>query len=411
MKVNGIIAEYNPFHNGHRYHIEKSKELTGADYTVVVMSGNFVQRGAPALVEKYSRARMALENGADLVIELPSIYACASAEYFATAAVSLLTGLGPVTHLCFGSEYGEIGPFRRAAEVFLQEPEGYVNCIKYHLRRGMTYPCARLEALIQYDPSFASLSNLFRHPNNVLGIEYIKALMKLESSISPVTILRSGSAYNDPNPGVGYCSALAIREALVDGFMVSSLGVYMPENVIKVLQEIKQGEDFVTLDRLSSQLYYKLQLEPERDFTRYQDVSQELSDRILNKLPQFTTYSKFCDLLKTKDMTYTRISRCLLHILLQITSKDLQTGMELGYAPYARVLGFRQEATPLLHSIKEQGSIPLITKLADAHKLLPEGPLAMLKQDIRISQFYYGMLANPRREAPVNEYTLSPIIL
>lgn len=411
MKVNGIVAEYNPFHNGHKYHIEKSKELTGADYTVVVMSGNFVQRGTPALTDKFSRTNMALLNGADLVLELPSIYACASAEYFATASVSLLTKLGVISHLSFGSESGDIKPFQRAAEILYNEPEAFSDTLRYYLRRGMTYPTARLEALIQYDHSFASCSHLFHHPNNILGIEYIKALLRLGDDITPVTILRSGSSYHDPNPGIGYCSALAIRQSIREGKQISDLKDYIPASTMDILSEIKSKQGIVSADDLSTLLYYKLQMEPGHNYSRYMDVSADLSDRIHNRLSEFTTFKAFCDALKTKELTHTRISRSLLHILLNITSEDLMVGRELGYTPYARVLGFKREAAPLLHAIKQNCCVPFITKLADAHRLLEESALSMLKQDIQISQFYYGMIASRTQSPVLNEITVSPVIL
>ena len=384
MKVNGIVAEYNPFHNGHKYHLEQSKALTGADYTVVVLSGNFVQRGVPALLDKFKRTEMALLNGADLVLEIPAIFACSSAEYFASAAVSLLDKLGVVTNLCFGSEYGDIRPLQKAAKILQVESADFSSTLQYYLRRGMTYPTARAEALIQYDPGFAAYSNLFNHPNNILGIEYIKALLTFESSIEPITILRSGSAYNDPKPDTGYCSALAIRQSLIEGKSVSDLRDYLPKATATILEQAQKDENTILLD--------------------------DLSDRIQNKLPQFTTYSAFCELLKTKELTYTRISRCLLHILLNITTEDILVGKELGYTPYARVLGFRKDATPLMHAIKRNSSIPLITKLADAYKLLGEEAMLMLNQDIQISQFYNGMASVRNQLPPKNEYTI-PIVI
>lgn len=410
MKVNGIVAEYNPFHNGHKYHLEQSKALTGADYTVVVLSGNFVQRGVPALLDKFKRTEMALLNGADLVLEIPAIFACSSAEYFASAAVSLLDKLGVVTNLCFGSEYGDIRPLQKAAKILQLESADFSSTLQYYLRRGMTYPTARAEALIQYDPGFAAYSNLFNHPNNILGIEYIKALLTFESSIEPITILRSGSAYNDPKPDTGYCSALAIRQSLIEGKSVSDLRDYLPKATATILEQAQKDENTILLDDLSSLLYYKLQIEKSQKYSQYMDVSNDLSDRIQNKLPQFTTYSAFCELLKTKELTYTRISRCLLHILLNITTEDILVGKELGYTPYARVLGFRKDATPLMHAIKRNSSIPLITKLADAYKLLGEEAMLMLNQDIQISQFYNGMASVRNQLPPKNEYTI-PIVI
>ena len=171
MTVNGIIAEYNPFHNGHRYQLLNARSQTGADYTVVVMSGNFMQRGTPALVDKWKRTEMALRNGADLVLELPVFYSVSSAEYFATGAVALLDQLGVVNHLCFGAECSEKKILQRIADVFLEEPEGYVASLKQHLKEGSSYPIARSMALTQYAPELLPYRDVLNASNNILAIE------------------------------------------------------------------------------------------------------------------------------------------------------------------------------------------------------------------------------------------------
>ena len=193
MKVNGIVAEYNPFHNGHKYLLTESARKTGADYTVVVMSGDFVQRGAPAITDKFSRAQMALACGADLVLELPALYAAASAEFFAEGAVALFNGLNVVTDLCFGSECGDVSILRQIAEILAEEPEAYSLSLKQYLRQGLSYPNARNEALIQNYPFLGHHKNVFSSPNNILGIEYIKAILRSGSSLHPVTVLRTGA--------------------------------------------------------------------------------------------------------------------------------------------------------------------------------------------------------------------------
>ncbi len=411
MKINGVIAEYNPFHNGHKYHLEESKRLTGADYTIVVMSGNFVQRGAPALLDKRVRAEMALQNGADLVLELPAIYAVSSAEYFASGAVALLNSLNVVTHLCFGSECGDILPLQQIASILQSEPEQYRAALKDLLRQGYSYPTARSEALIKYDPSLAQYSKIFSAPNNILGIEYIRALLTQNSPMLPTTILRTGSGYHDRIPGTGYCSALAIRQSLSYGNAASSIQAYMPGDANELLASQLVKNPAVDLNALSGLLYYKLILERDLGFKRYLDVSADLSDRIRKKIPEYRNYKDFSNLLKTKELTYTRICRCLLHILLDITKDDMAFCRELGYAPYARVLGFRKDASGLLNLIKKNTSIPLITKPADAEQILAEKPYAMFRQDTQVSQLYYGVLAGLTKGVPANEYTIPLVIV
>lgn len=410
MKVNGIIAEYNPFHNGHKYQLTESLRLTDAQYTVIVMSGNFVQRGTPALVDKYCRTEMALLNGADLVLELPALFATASAEYFATGAVSLLDQLGVVTELCFGSESGDAQLLRQIAEILLDEPKAYAQSLKKYLRQGLSYPNARTEALIQNYPFLNQYKSVFSSPNNILGIEYIKAILKSNSSMKPVTIQRTGAGYHSRLPKEDQCSALAIRQALYagadDGFLKSS----MPKGAAKVLTEQLAKTGPVRNNDFSDMLYYKLTNEKNTGFESYLDVSSDLSDRICRRLDDYRSFDGFCDLLKTKEMTYTRISRCLLHILLDIKKSDMERATALGYTPYARVLGFRRAASPLLGEIKEHADIPLVTKLADAESFLGRGALDMLRQNIKITQIYNGVAAHRAELTPANEIA-TPIVI
>lgn len=411
MRVNGIIAEYNPFHNGHKYHLSESKRMTGAEYTVVVMSGCFVQRGAPALADKFKRAEMALLGGADLVIELPALYAAASAEYFATGAVSLLDKLGVVTDLCFGSECGDANLLRQIAEILLDEPKAYSQSLKKYLRQGLSYPNARTEALIQNYPDLGQHKNVFSSPNNILGIEYIKAILRSGSKLTPVTVKRMGAGYHSRLPEDVQCSALAIRQALYAGADISFLNNHMPAKAADLLSEKLASSGPVRSNDFSDMLYYKLTMEKDKGFTKYHDVSEELSDRICKHLDDYRGFDEFCDLLKTKDMTYTRISRCLLHILLDIQKTDMTRAKNMGSAPYARVLGFRKASAALMSEIKEHASIPLLTKLADADKILDKNALGMLRQDIRISQIYNGIVARRSDATPANEIATPLVII
>lgn len=410
MKVNGIIAEYNPFHNGHKYQLTESLRRTNARYTVVVMSGNYVQRGAPAMINKFKRAEMALLNGADLVLELPALYATASAEYFSTGAVALLDRLGVVTNLCFGSECGDEQLLRQIAEILLEEPKAFTQSLKQYLRQGLSYPIARTEALIQNYPFLSQYTNVFSSPNNILGIEYIKAILKSKSSLAPVTVLRSGPGYHSRMSVNDQCSALAIRQALYAGSDTAFLNNSMPAEAVTVLTEQLAAVGPVRSNDFSEILYYKLIMEKTAGYDKYLDVSSDLSDRIRSHVNDYRSFDSFCDLLKTKDMTYTRISRCLLHIMLDIRKSDMEKAKDIGTVPYARVLGFKKSSASLLTKIKEQGSIPLVTKLADAESLLDKAAYDMLRQDIRISQIYNGIMAHRADNSPVNEIA-APIVI
>ncbi len=411
MKVNGIIAEYNPFHNGHRYQLRESLRRTEAKYTVIVMSGDFVQRGAPALTDKYGRAEMALRCGADLVLELPALYATASAEYFAAGAVTLLDRLGVVTDVCFGSECGDAALLRQIAEILVEEPKAYSLSLKHYLRQGLSYPNARNEALIQNYPFLGAHKSIFSSPNNILGIEYIKAILRNGSSLNPVTVRRTGTGYHSHLPEDDQCSALAIRQALYSGADSSFLKHNMPEEAAEILAKRLSRTGPARSNDFSDILYYKLVMNRDKGYEKYLDVSGDLSDRILSCLDKYRNFDSFCDLLKTKDMTYTRISRCMLHIMLGIKKTDMEKARVLGTALYARVLGFRRSAAPLLNAIKGSSSIPLVTKLADAGEQLDKAALEMLRQDIRISQLYSGMAARRADMDPDNEIATPMVII
>lgn len=434
MQINGIIAEYNPFHNGHQYHIEESLRLTGADYTIVVMSGSFVQRGAPALLDKRLRAEAALHCGADLVLELPVLYAASSAEFFAAGASALLDRLGVVTHLCFGSECGDANALGQIAQILSEEPEEYRAALKAVLKQGASYPKARLQALgalnslgssgaLQNCPHLPSdCAEILSTPNNILGIEYIRALRKRKSSICPVTLQRRGAGYHDTvfqddtaaasNGKSGFCSAAAIRQGLCEekggtSALANQLWQYMPPEAARLLHASRP----LFLNDFSSLLYYRLIMESASGYEKYLDISRGLSDRIRNLLPSFTGFEAFCNALKTKDMTYTRISRCLLHILLGITKDDMELGEALDYTPYARVLGFRRSAVPLLGAIKRHSDIPLVTSVPDARKSLSAEADRLLELDILASRIYRGIALAGTGQAACNEVSAPPVIL
>ncbi|MCD7836812.1 MAG: nucleotidyltransferase [Lachnospiraceae bacterium] len=410
MKVNAVIAEYNPFHNGHKYHLDASVQKTSADYTIIVMSGNFVQRGAPAIAEKYLRARAALLNGADLVIELPVFYAASSAEYFATGAVTLIDKLGVVDALCFGSECGEISVLNRIAQILLNEPEEYRAYLKNYMRLGHSYPISRTNALIQYDPSLSDWRNVLSTPNNILGIEYIKALSRRKSSIIPTTTIRAGSDYHDIRMGKNQSSANAIRVALSSGQDMDFLHGQMPDSAFEILKKGLSEIPMMISDDFSESLYYKLLNEKNTGYTKYFDVSPSLSDRILKHIYEYKSFSEFCNILKSKDMTYTRISRCLLHILLDMTNESFEECKALGYTPYARVLGFKNASSPLLSSIKKNSEIPLITKLADAKAVLSDGAFRMLENELRMNNIYLSAAALKSGTNLKNELS-TPIVI
>lgn len=388
MKTVGIIAEYNPFHNGHAYQIAKAKELTGADYCIVVMSGDFVQRGAPAFMNKYLRTECALKNGADIVLELPVYFALSSAEYFASGAVALLDKLGVTDTLCFGSECGDISLLSEFASQLLTESDKFKEVLNRQLKCGLSFPAARNAAIEASAPHLSSHMEILTNPNNILGIEYCKALYKRSSSIVPHTICRAGSSYHEASLDERYSSALAIRSALTGTGSLDSIRNQVPPSVYTLLEEHCGIDCPVLPDDLSALLHYQLLSEQATGYTNHPDIDQDFSDRISHMLPRYHHYTSFCEQLKTKNRTYTRISRSLMHILLHITREEFAAYCNAGYILYARMLGFRKDALPLLSAIKEKSTVPLISKLADADSVLTPLGSHMLAKDIYVSHIY-----------------------
>ncbi|MCM1155786.1 MAG: nucleotidyltransferase [Roseburia sp.] len=388
MKTVGIIAEYNPFHNGHAYQIAMAREITGADHCLIIMSGDFVQRGTPAVMDKYMRAQAALTCGADLVIELPVHYATASAEYFATGAIALLDKLGVTDCLCFGSECGDLSALSGIADALLSEDDTFHDLIKQHLKAGMSYPQAQNAALDTAFPHLQAYSDILKSPNNILGIEYLKALKKRNSKIEPFTVSRNGAAYHDTSLEDMHSSALAIRNSLMEKGDIRLIKEQVPPSVYALLEETYNKTFPVSPDDISCLLAAQLLREQTAGYEDYFDIDKALSDRIRRCLPHYETFTSFCDLLKTKNMTYTRISRALLHILLNIRQADIDTFRADDYVYYARMLGFKKESSPLLSAVRSDSSIPLISKLADAAGQLSPNGVRMLEGDILASHIY-----------------------
>lgn len=414
MKVTGIIAEYNPFHMGHQYQLTYVKKKLGADYIVIAMSGDYVQRGTPAILPKHIRAEMALHCGADLVLELPAQIASSSAEFFARGAVSLLDGIGVVSHLCFGSEEGRLEGMLASARILNEEPDEYRQVLRGLMKEGKTFPFARNQALLQYmrsnritslsDPD-EEVSRLLSLPNNILGIEYCRAILERQSSMIPVTLRRQGADYHEKNLKKDQApSASALRAILKKADSTSDLREWIPERIIPLLQKEVCGNAFITEDDLDLLLHYRLLSLNAGQLTEYQDISPALAQRIQNRLNDYRSFSQFSQLLKTKEMTRSRIQRVLLHLVLGIRTSS-------GEIPYARILGFRRESAPLLKEIKKRGHLPLITKTANAASVLTPDALEFLEVNTRASNIYESIFCRKTDRAFVHEYQKPVIIL
>lgn len=424
MKVVGIIAEYNPFHRGHEYQIRYARESLGADYVIVAMSGDFVQRGAPALLPKHLRAEMALLGGADLVLELPVQVSTVSAEGFAAGGVSLLDGLGIVDELCFGSECGDTEILMETARILVEEPPVYRDFLQKNLREGMSFPLARSRALTSYVAKSAisdvssggghfilpeQMDPVLSSPNNILGIEYCKALLRENSSIRPHALLRKGSGYHDADlsnvSGDFFPSASGIRELLSAEKNALDFSPFIPSAAFPVFSSALKKGCWLLETSMDLPLHYKLLLETEETLHQYPDLSDALIRRILKYRNQYESFSQFADLLKTRDITRSAICRGLVRIFLDLKEKTP------GHIPYARVLGFRKASAPLLGHIKKNSSIPMLTKAADVPSILDKDGLPIFNKTCEASNLYEMLLCQKTGQPFVHEFQKPPRII
>ncbi|MCR4605675.1 MAG: nucleotidyltransferase family protein [Eubacterium sp.] len=400
MNVVGIVAEYNPFHAGHAYQIRKAKELAGADFCVVIMSGDFVQRGEPAFFDKYSRTKEALKNGADVVFELPVRFAVSSAGDFAYGAVQALDRLGIITHICFGSEYGEIDRFTETANVLLDaDREGSIfqKVLTDALKNGSSYADARDAAITSVLSEKYPDDDFLKTPNNILGIEYCHALKKLNSNIVPITIKREGQAYDD-----GDTSAFNISSTDGDKEYPSSTALRAHLK--------SQNTPHIEADYFSDMVYYSLKntfkYGKETNTHCPKDLSNDLANRIANSLDEFTTVTEFTEKIKTKAFTTSRIKRCLMQSLLGLS--DVNNNVNC-----LRLLGFKEEASHIIKTIKDDNNqLHIITRLADDLPKLPSYDRGIYKsQDLFAADLYRNIFKKKYGVCYPNEYQQTPVIL
>lgn len=460
MRTCGIVAEYNPFHNGHAYQIRRIREDLKADYIVVVMSGDFVQRGEPAIIEKHDRAEMALLSGADLVIELPYSWAVSTAESFARGSVYLLSSLGVVDYICFGAEDSPDLLFP-AANVLSQEPPFYKKLLAQKLSENLPYAAARAEACSSYlqqteqtssgiagqmqtndkrlrqtaqthfdslspfahgrdqqssadlslssSPAFASdvsankpdIQEILKKPNNILAVEYLKALSFLKSPLHPYVIQREGQGYLENDlPLEGYASAKAIRKALgKKDSSFSSLEKYLPGSAAVILNNARQKNALIFPEDLDGLIAFLLQSKAPKDFSSLSgtNTDRELISRIFRLRNEYRTFEQFAGLIASRSLPRSHVRRLLLHMLMDPGEAELS---DLS----ARILGFRQGSEELLSAIDKKSSIPLVSKLPDAVRLNDKGRASVLRTSVRSSNVY-GTLIQQKTGSPfLHEY-------
>ena len=351
-RVLGIIAEYNPFHNGHMYHLQKAKEQSGAQYCICVMSGNFVQRGNTSIVDKWKKAEMALLNGVDLVIELPTIYSVASAEGFSLGAIKLLNNLKIVDAISFGTETSDFAALNNISSIVNEEPMKYKSILNSELKKGLSFPKARENALMLYLNDNKRYDNILNTPNNILAIEYLKALKKIKSTIQPIPVKREKVYYNDNVIVDEFASATAIRK-LLKNEEFSEIRKVVPKSTYQILKkETELGNVVLDLSRYEKEIIYNLRRMTVSEIAELPDVNEGLEHSLKNAANYSNDITNLINIVKTKRYTVTRIQRILICALLGITKRDV--GMAKKAEPYIRVLGFNEKGKELISRINKQ---------------------------------------------------------
>lgn len=361
-KVLGIVCEYNPFHNGHLYHLEELKKITGSNYSIAIMSGNFTQRGSTAIIDKWSRTETALKAGIDLVIELPTLYAISSAENFADGAIHILDSLKIVDYVGFGAETSDIDVLDNIADVLYNEPRAYKTLLSHELNKGISFPKARENALLIYLNNIRKYVNVVSAPNNILGIEYIKALKKYKSIIKPISIARFEAGHNDLSYHSNIASGTTIRNIIKNGNF-DILRRLVPESTYSILMDnIKQTHIIPDLSVFERQIFYNLRKMSIEEIRELPDVTEGLEFSIKKATNSCNSIYEFLNIIKSKRYTSTRLQRILLYSLLGITKKDMELSRKV--TPYIRVLGLNNKGKFMISEIaKANPKLEIITSV------------------------------------------------
>jgi len=422
VRTVGLIVEYNPLHNGHVYHFQQAKKISGAEAAVAVMSGCFLQRGEPAIVDKWARAEMALRMGIDLVIELPAVYAPQPAEWFAFGAVSALDATGIVDCLCFGSESGEIGWMRRLAREMRDESPDFRRLMKRELKKGTSYPAAYSAAIGRYaDECKGGRENAefmrgvpddeLARPNNILGLHYLIALERLGSAIEPLTVARAKAEYHQQDiTDRRIASATAVRRLLFESRKPESAAPYVPDYTLDVLRrEWANGRAPVGWESFARPLFAHLLNRSAEDLARLAEVSEGLEHRIKLALARIPAdagepVEALLTALKTKRYTRTKLQRMLANILLNrekalLTREELRRGV-----PYLRILGFTEKGRQLLKRMKQTSRVPIVTRVAKHRH-------PWLELDLKASAIYALAYGEVSSREMLRDFTQPPIRL
>lgn len=381
MKVAAIVCEYNPFHNGHKYQIDRTKELCGADAIVGIMSGNFVQRGDVAIFSKELRAKAAIAAGIDLVIELPTVFAMQSAEFFAKNAVTIADSTGIIETLSFGTECDKVDSIAKVAEFLCDEPAEFSEYIKTCLSRGMSFPSARADAVKKFIGK--DYSDILSSPNNILGIEYCKALHNLKSSITPFAIERTGCSHDSNIASDGFASATHIRSLLMTGQKDTALS-YIPIECANIFKDAP----IHSTDNMEKAIIAEIIKMPLEMLADVSDVSEGMENRIKAAALSSSSLEELFDEVKTKRYTHSRIRRIILSAYLGITNKDRNLSPS-----YIKILDHNEKGQELIRQMKKTASLPIVRNTSQVNKL-GNAEIKTLWERERVFDRIYEMFCN-----------------
>ena len=389
--VVGIIAEFNPFHNGHLYHLLQSTDLAQADSVVAIISGNFTQRGDTSIVDKWTKAYMAICGGCDLVLELPIVYSISSAENFASGAIKILDSLKVVNSISFGAEAEDLATLNNIANVLYTEPKEYTTILTHELQKGLSFPAARENAILMYLNDIKRYANILNSPNNILAIEYLKALKLQKSNIKPIMVKRKKVYYNDERIVDDFASATAIRK-LIKRREYEELSKVVPRSTYKLLsRQIRDGNTVLDLSKFEKEIIYSLRRMSVKDIENLPDVSEGLENLIKSSADNCNDLNRLIANIKSKRYTQTRIQRILLYSLLGIDKRLMMESKKV--VPYARVLGFTNKGKELISEINRKN--PKIQMITSVKKYIEKNNKAsnrilmqMLQKDILATDIY-----------------------
>lgn len=406
MFTAGIIVEYNPFHYGHLYHLQQTRAITTADLVIAVMSGNFVQRGEPAIINKWERTKMALGAGVDVVVELPTLFAVSSAREFAHGAICALNTL-QVSEFVFGAEHAELPGLRRAAELLEEEPPTLQQKLRNMLKQGMPFAAARAQALAAVEPQ---LAELIRLPNNILAISYLQALIRLKAKIRPHVIQRQGPGFHSSKLTTRWASASAIRNALLTKHKINAKA--LPETSKMVLQQgIESGICPVSLKSFEQALLVLLRTTTSSKLERLFDSEPGLAQRLSRCCRQARNLDELLSCLSTKRYPSTRLQRLLVHLLLGIDQQLVNQAKKLNKLPYIRILGIRRDRTSLYKKWRNQLDTRVIERPASQAAFDSSLSEQLWLLDCRATDIYTLGYPGCRQRRGGQDYTTPPVIL